>query len=178
MKVDANGPGTSLALRISHANDNKAVDGAAAPAQVDKQSATLWFGDGNIVLSAPSDLAANTTINFCVHSGVLRSRCQVFADMLAMPSGSQTAEMNSEEVYNGKPRVRMQDSAEDLEAFLKVLYDPWVLSSKKRITALLSRTRGFLSLADKYNLYGMKGFIQNSLEIDWPKSLEHWDIMD
>lgn len=42
----------------------------------------------------------------------------------------------------------------------------------------LSRTKGFLTLADKYNLNGMKSFVQNTLEADWPKSLEHWDIMD
>ena len=33
-------------------------------------------------------------------------------------------------------------------------------------------------LADKYNLGGMKSFVQTSLELDWPKSLEHWDIID
>jgi len=46
------------------------------------------------------------------------------------------------------------------------------------VATTLSRTKGFLTLADKYNLHGMKGFVQSTLEAEWPRSLEHWDLMD
>jgi len=92
----------------------------AGPVQVDKHCASLWFDDGNIVLSAPSEVTANLTVHFCVHAGVLRRHSQVFADMLAIPAGHRNSSSEGEN-YGGLPRVRMTDSSEDLEAFLKVL---------------------------------------------------------
>ncbi len=44
--------------------------------------------------------------------------------------------------------------------------------------ATLSRSTRFLAITDKYDVHGMKAFVQNILEAEWPRSLEHWDLMD
>ena len=80
----------------------------------------LCFQDGNIVLSAV-DAATTRTILFRVHMSSLASRSRVFNSMLSLPQGEDDEQT---EVHEGSPLVRLPDSAEDVEALLRAIYDP------------------------------------------------------
>ncbi len=69
------------------------------PVQVDKHCASLWFDDGNIVLSAPSEVTANLTVHFCVHAGVLRRHSQGLRGHAGYPSGTSELIIGRRELW-------------------------------------------------------------------------------
>jgi hypothetical protein len=71
---------------------------------------SLWFPDGNLVLSAHGVL-------FRVFKGILAARSPVFADMLAFPQPEDA------ETLDGCPVLHLDDSAADTMYFLKALFD-------------------------------------------------------
>jgi hypothetical protein len=75
-----------------------------------RHSPDVWFQDGTLVVCAGGTL-------FRVYSGILASQSEIFKDMLAVPQPEQP------EVYDSCPVVRVQDSAEAMCCFLKVLHD-------------------------------------------------------
>ena len=70
----------------------------------------LWFDDGTIILQAGTSI-------FRVYKGLLAARSPVFLDMISMPEPDQM------ELMEGCPLVRLEDSAEDLEYFLRCIHD-------------------------------------------------------
>ena len=104
----------------------------------------FWFFDGNVILSV-SDSAATrglcethiitlssdrinstTSVLFRVHKGVLARSSVVFRNMLDPDNISESSviSMNEEDLFEGLPLVRMQDSREEVQALLEALYDP------------------------------------------------------
>ncbi|KAI0640939.1 hypothetical protein C8Q79DRAFT_920687 [Trametes meyenii] len=70
----------------------------------------IWMEDGNIVLSAGGTA-------FCVYKGLLATQSEVFRDMLAVGSIPKS----EDELFQGRPVVRMSDSKQDLKHFLCAL---------------------------------------------------------
>lgn len=91
----------------------------------------LWYEDGNIILSVDNTL-------FKVFCGVLASECTVFADMLAVGNPD-----NGERI-DGCPVIHLDDSVEDFENFLRVLFKgvqcvPVVISRRRTPRRLMAR---------------------------------------
>lgn len=82
---------------------------------------TLWFPDGNIILSAASVSAPCATVLFRVHGFLLARHSNVFRDMLCLSAPPQS----DDDTYEGLPVVVMQDTAVDVECMLDALYNPW-----------------------------------------------------
>jgi hypothetical protein len=70
---------------------------------------TLWIEDGNLILEAD-------TARFKVYRGVLVKYSSVFCEILSIPQPSD------QELFDGLPIVRLQDSSEDVTYFLNALY--------------------------------------------------------
>jgi hypothetical protein len=88
------------------------VSMASDPAEEHLRSPDVWFEDGTLVVRA------ETTV-FRVYRGILASQSEVFKDMLAFPQPDDP----EAEAFDGCPVVRVQDSAEDMSCFLRVLHD-------------------------------------------------------
>ena len=97
--------------------------------------AKLYFDDGNVVFSAVSSATGDRRY-FRVHKSIICRQSPVLADMFALPplredgcdEGRSMMDRKGEdrlkEVYDGVVHVETPDSAEELESFLRVLYDP------------------------------------------------------
>ncbi|KAI0698365.1 hypothetical protein BC835DRAFT_1269081 [Cytidiella melzeri] len=94
-------------------------DGTSSPQELllgplnSRKNQDLWYADGSVVL------VADTTA-FRVHTSVLAQNCDVFRDMDAIPKPDAVGDL--EETYEGCPVINLQDSATDLEYFLKAIY--------------------------------------------------------
>ncbi len=86
---------------------------------------TLYFQNGDIILSAPRSESTATTITwmFRVDKIYLFRSSPIFADMLAMPQPTDNSDGQGNEFYDGVPHVRLPDHAEDVAALLTVLYN-------------------------------------------------------
>lgn len=79
----------------------------------------LYFSDGDIVLSAPCDDESTYTWLFRIDRIFLARHSPVFRDMLSLPVASDTNEK-----YDGAPRVRLTDNAWHLAQLLAAIYNP------------------------------------------------------
>ncbi|KAJ7689811.1 hypothetical protein B0H17DRAFT_1011877 [Mycena rosella] len=70
----------------------------------------LWFSDGGLVVQAEQSL-------FRISGGILAARSPVFKDMLVFPQPPDA------ETVEGCPVVRLPDSATDIIAFFKAIFD-------------------------------------------------------
>ncbi|KAK7036304.1 hypothetical protein R3P38DRAFT_3184090 [Favolaschia claudopus] len=82
------------------------MQSAVEPRRVDR----LWFPDGNLVL-------ATDTALFRVYGGLLAQESPIFRDMLEL------AQPTNAEKMDDCPVVRLPDDGEDLEHFLKAIFD-------------------------------------------------------
>jgi hypothetical protein len=73
----------------------------------------LWFTTDTIIV-----IRVENKI-FRVSGGILAARSTVFNDMIAFPQPKS----GETETMDGSPVVRLHDSAEDVEAFLRAIYD-------------------------------------------------------
>ena len=72
---------------------------------------TLYFDDGNVVLSCGSIL-------FRVHRSLLSKHSSVFLERFQPPQ-----EDVKPEILNGLPHVVLDDTSEEMEALLNTIYD-------------------------------------------------------
>ena len=92
--------------------------------RLEKRHESLWFSDGNVVLSAVEDSTGDTVV-FRIHKSSLARRSKVFESMFKLPQGENTVGGAVEAHGILKlPLVRVPDAAEDVEALLEALYDP------------------------------------------------------
>ncbi|KAJ7496683.1 hypothetical protein FB451DRAFT_1208375 [Mycena latifolia] len=77
-----------------------------------RRVADLWFPDATLILRAENTL-------FRVYPGILSARSTVFGDMISVP---QPAEPEGR-TLNGHPIVLLHDSAAEVEAFLRAMFD-------------------------------------------------------
>ncbi|KAI5119034.1 hypothetical protein M0805_001857 [Coniferiporia weirii] len=149
---------------------------------------TLYFDDGNIVLSAVSnthnellrainntpdgsDTSAPQTLLFRVHRSILMENSDIFRDMLELPESPSGVN----EKYDGVPVVQMPDSAKEIEDILKVFYRPWENQLQRCHPDTCLQVKNTLAMAVKYQFTKIKQLIVAHIEADWPKTLEEWD---
>ena len=98
--------------------------GSIQPPMISAHHPTLYFDDGNVVLSALSKTEEGRKY-FRVHRSVLCRHSPVLADLFELPPLRENGPTHDiKEVYQGALHVAMPDTVEDLESFLNVLYDP------------------------------------------------------
>ena len=76
---------------------------------------TLYFADGDLVLSVPGK---DEIVLLRVHRAVLSHHSEVFAEMLSLPSN---ATIN--ETYDDTPLVHMHDDANNLTKLIAATYN-------------------------------------------------------
>ncbi len=81
------------------------------PTPVLHKDRLIYFQDGSVVLVAGM-------ICFRVHQTLLAKHCSIFRDMLDIPHPQD------QELYEGVPRVDLQDDPAIVRAFLRVIYEP------------------------------------------------------
>ncbi|KAJ7685846.1 hypothetical protein B0H17DRAFT_985496 [Mycena rosella] len=102
----------------------------------------LWFPDADLILRAENTL-------FRVHSSILGARSCVFRDMVAFP---QPETPDSEgDTHDGKPVVRLHDSAAEVEVFLRAVFDSSFFMPPPSPTDVAT-VIGVMRLAHKYDI--------------------------
>ncbi|EPQ50720.1 hypothetical protein GLOTRDRAFT_50178, partial [Gloeophyllum trabeum ATCC 11539] len=96
----------------------------------------------------------------------------IFADMFALPPS------DSNESYERRPCIQMPDSAEDLEAVLRLLYYETTLSLERLDPKTPSIVDPILSIATKYEIRVLREPIIKQLTEDWPTTLKAWDVLE
>ncbi|KLO13583.1 hypothetical protein SCHPADRAFT_873850 [Schizopora paradoxa] len=134
----------------------------------------LWLQDGNLVLSAVN-AAKTSTILFRIHMSSLAGRSEVFDSMLGIPQGENSEQM---EVYEGSPLVRLMDSAEDVEALLRAIYDPYPVFQRLNRSDTPLRIRQALIMASKYLMDGLRERLISIIEQEWPLRLRDMERRD
>ncbi|TFY54801.1 hypothetical protein EVG20_g9559 [Dentipellis fragilis] len=140
-----------------------------------KHHEDLYFDDGNVALIATSRGNGGDSeehLVFRLHQSVLAKHSSVFKDMFTMPPAAGV------ELYEGIPLVRVTDSAPDLEALLRALYNQPVLSLKSLDPDTPLRVKPLLLLADKYDVQHLRTLLVGRLEDDWPQTLLQWDSLE
>lgn len=69
----------------------------------------LWYNDGSLVIVTES-------LAFRVHSSIMAVNCESFRDITKIPQSTEEGE------WEGIPVIRLQDSPEGMELFLKAIY--------------------------------------------------------
>ena len=80
---------------------------------------TPYFDNGDIIITCPSRDKAKRDRHFRVDKIVLCRHSPVFRTMLSLPG-----KPGSEDSMDGVSTVYIPDGAEDMEGFLKAMYDP------------------------------------------------------
>jgi len=75
-------------------------------------SRDVWYKDGSVVL-------VTEKVAFRVHTSILALNCDVFKDMVDISQAS--GDVGESDTYEGCPVVRLQDSAIDMQYFLKAI---------------------------------------------------------
>ncbi|OJT03255.1 hypothetical protein TRAPUB_6160 [Trametes pubescens] len=138
----------------------------------------LYFDDGDVVLqvdleSVRRDSNQRERKLFCVHKAVLCAHSIVFSNLFADASASP------ESTYDGRPLINMgPDNAVDFADLLQYLYDPsrYLLRSSGPDTPL--ELRGLLTFADKVLCNSVRSALIKRVVLDWPTSLEQWDVRE
>ncbi|KAJ6452234.1 hypothetical protein C8R45DRAFT_1113107 [Mycena sanguinolenta] len=99
----------------------------------------LWFPTDAIVIRAENKI-------FRVTGGILAARSTVFRDMIAFPQPDGDVEK-----IDGLPVVRLHDSAEDVEVFLRAIFDSSYFMPAPALFPLFP-TLGILRLSHKYDV--------------------------
>ncbi|KAH8103818.1 hypothetical protein BXZ70DRAFT_665594 [Cristinia sonorae] len=119
------------------------------------RSVELWFPDGTVILRAEET-------HFRVYSGILSLHSPIFRDLFTLPQPLD------DEVYDGCPVVSLQDGAEELGEFLKVLHRWSYLSNLFRdnnVPALLC----VLRMSTKYDVTKLRESAIDALRCHYPQ---------
>ncbi|KAJ7205887.1 hypothetical protein C8J57DRAFT_1541516 [Mycena rebaudengoi] len=127
-----------------------------------QHSAVLWFSDGDIVIQA-------ATVAFGVYAKELAEYSSVFADMLSLPQPADGLS-NKNDMVEGIPAVRLFDSDEDVELFLRAISNNKFFPAPPSPTDL-SLILEILRLGNKYDIHALLKRAIAHLEADYPPSL-------
>ncbi|KAJ7078448.1 hypothetical protein B0H15DRAFT_860500 [Mycena belliarum] len=126
----------------------------------------LWFPkDTTIAIRAGNKI-------FLVSGAVLAARSAVFRDMLALPQPTSTGD--SEQI-DGSPVVRLHDAAEDVEVFLRAIFDSsYFMPAPAPIE--LAVVLSILRLSHKYDIqYLHRRALTHLAEDGWYRKTCQWD---
>ncbi|TDL16682.1 hypothetical protein BD410DRAFT_901871 [Rickenella mellea] len=125
-----------------------------------KRYPTLWFDDGNIVLTT-------NVSQFRVHRSLLSMNSPVFADMFSMP---QTDRL--EDTVEGLPVVEISDDDTDLTHLLYFFYDHRYYQGGTETT--FEKISGLLRMGTKYQMDDLRNEIIDHLSLAYPSTLEKY----
>ncbi|KAJ7607291.1 hypothetical protein DFH06DRAFT_1111973 [Mycena polygramma] len=103
----------------------------------------LWFQDGNLVIRADNKI-------FKVIKSILAARSSVFRDMAAFPQPDTPNDLGGEKI-DGCNVVVLHDSARDVEAFLRAIFDSSYFMPAPE-AAKIHVILGILRLSHKYDV--------------------------
>ncbi|KAK2464318.1 hypothetical protein APHAL10511_003775 [Amanita phalloides] len=119
------------------------------------------FPDASLVLRAAPAV-------FLVHRGFLERHSPVLAHAISFTPTTA--------FFRGLPVLDLQDSPQDLAAFLLALYDG-TSHIKYDATDFLNLS-AVLRLATKYHVNHLRLEILNGLSLAWPRSLAQWEVRE
>ncbi|TDL16708.1 hypothetical protein BD410DRAFT_776938 [Rickenella mellea] len=125
-----------------------------------KRHPTLWFDDGNIILTT------NCTL-FCVHRGLLSMNSPVFADMLSMPQPDRF-----EDSFEVHPVVEISDNDTDFTHLMCFFYDHRYYHGGTETT--FEKISGLLRMSTKYQMDDLRNEIISHLSLAYPSTLEQY----
>ncbi|KAK6984072.1 BTB domain-containing protein [Favolaschia claudopus] len=125
---------------------------------------TLWFDKGaDIVLQAEDRI-------FRVPRSILTARSPVFRNLLEIPA-------EGDEIMDGVPVIQLSESAEEIEAFLKAIYDSSYFMPPPA-TIGFHEVFAILRLSHKYDVdYLFRRAIEH-LETRYPQNLKETDMVE
>ncbi|TDL16702.1 hypothetical protein BD410DRAFT_795103 [Rickenella mellea] len=121
---------------------------------------TLWFDDGNIILTTKVSL-------FRVHRGLLSMNSPVFADMLSIPQPDHI-----EDGYEGLPVVEISDNDAYFTHLLCFFYDHRYYQGGTETT--FEKISGLLRMSTKYQMDDLRNEIISHLALAYPSTLEKY----
>ncbi|KAI0649710.1 hypothetical protein C8Q79DRAFT_1062187 [Trametes meyenii] len=122
---------------------------------------TLHFDDGNVVLRAGRTL-------FCVHRSVLSKHSTVFRDLFEQPH----------ERFRGLMHVAMEETAEEIEALLDVVYDGLRVDIEEFTVETFPTIANVLRMATKYRIERPREDIVARIRAEWPSTLAQHDAKE
>ncbi|TCD63775.1 hypothetical protein EIP91_004958 [Steccherinum ochraceum] len=135
-------------------------------ADIETRHPDLWFEDGSVILSAKDTL-------FRVYKGILCDASPVFRDLFTVPQPPDR------EMMEGCPVIRLNDSEEDMENFLKVLFQG--IRAMRTVEGPVAAsvywpiTRALIRLGDKYQVDELLEEGKERLQARLPGTLAAWD---
>lgn len=99
------------------AGESMSVDSNQAEPRPPLRHASLYFEDGDLVLSSTREDGG--IVFFRVHTAILRQFSPVFHDMLSVPEGP-----SGRGTHDGAPLVHLHDDPGALSEFIDALYNP------------------------------------------------------
>ncbi|TDL16681.1 hypothetical protein BD410DRAFT_776883 [Rickenella mellea] len=125
-----------------------------------KRHLTLWFDDGNIILTTNASL-------FRVHRCLLSMNSPVFADMLSMPQPEHV-----EDGYEGFPLVEISDNDTDFTHLLCFFYDHRYYQGGSETT--FEKISGLLRMSTKYQMDDLRDEVISHLAMAYPSTVKKY----
>ncbi|KAI0752509.1 hypothetical protein C8Q80DRAFT_1117920 [Daedaleopsis nitida] len=122
---------------------------------------TLYFDDGNVILRTGWTL-------FCVHKSLLSKHSLVFANMFR----------HNEDRFRGLTQLTMEETREDLEALLSVLYDGLRIDVEELSVETFPALATLLRMATKFQVDRPCKDIIACIRAQWPASLAQHDARE
>ncbi|KAJ7652646.1 hypothetical protein B0H17DRAFT_957806, partial [Mycena rosella] len=121
----------------------------------------LWFSNDTLVLKTQQKI-------FRVSKSVLAARSTVFSDMAAFPQPVD----GDTELIDGSPVVTLHDSADDMEAFLRAIFDSSYFMPPPTSVGL-DVILGILRLSHKYDVQYLHRRALEHLSVQYYRSSVH-----
>ncbi|KAJ7089729.1 hypothetical protein B0H15DRAFT_269397 [Mycena belliarum] len=138
------------------------------------QHPTLFFDDGDIVLSA------NTPIGepwrFRVHRLTLSTHSPVFARILNERSQVEQVDTDGIQAVDNVRSLKISEPAVDLAALLQCLYYPNDMPFKLEEPTVKVDLAGLLRLCKKYDFVQLVSQVVDQLKYEWPTSLALYEV--
>ncbi|KAJ7625762.1 hypothetical protein FB45DRAFT_71718 [Roridomyces roridus] len=128
-----------------------------------QQAANLWFSPGMVILRAK-------TLKFQVPVGILSAQSSVFADLFTVPQPPA----DDSEVVDGIPVVELHDDPEQLQTFLKAIFDSSFFMPPPAVVQLDS-VIAILRLSHKYDVPYLRRRALQHLDAAYPSELSAYD---
>jgi len=123
---------------------------------------TLYYDDGNLILSCGSTL-------FRVHRSVLSKHSPVFRTLFERDEDTKT------ETLRGCLHVALDDTKEEIEALLNVIYDGFRIDFPELTVVNFPTLANIFRMATKYRIDRARKDILDRLKEEWPFALTRHD---
>ncbi|KAJ7509619.1 hypothetical protein B0H11DRAFT_1846688 [Mycena galericulata] len=132
-----------------------------------QRAENLWFSPDVVILRADRRV-------FRVFAAILKAQSSVFADMFAFP---QPASADGTEMMDGFPVVKLHDDPDQVEVFLKAIFDSSFFMPPPAQNDFLDIV-GILRLSHKYNVPYLRRRALEHLGAIYPTRLSEYDLRE